>query len=350
MDSVEKKEFRDNSFSFIRYIAAFAVMIGHYLTYAIAPFETSQIYSSVPCGEYVLGTIGSLFAAVRGVPMFFGMSAFLICASIERSTSFYDYFRKRCIRIYPELWISTFLNAFIVCLFGYFNKDLIIWIILQGVGLAYTPATYDCYASGSLNGAMWTIAVLVQMYVVLYFSYKKMRAMSNYGWLIVFIMSIAVNITFDLYDNRLFNILGRTFIPYYLWFAVGIFIYCHFNTMLPWLKKHCIKLCLVYFVYYIFNKFSGVHIPGYYCSAIGGILLPMVTIAVAYRFKDLKVKTDITYQIYLYHWIIINIFIETNIFEKLNWVSCLLAYLIITCIVSYVSSLLYTRIFQRMLR
>ena len=97
-------DFRDNSFTLIRYVAAIAIMIGHYLTYAMNAFSTSPNYNIVSGDEVVLIILGRILAAIRGVPMFFCLSAYLICDSIERSETAFTYYKKRFLRIYPELW------------------------------------------------------------------------------------------------------------------------------------------------------------------------------------------------------------------------------------------------------
>lgn len=103
-------DFKDNSFTLIRYVAAIAIMIGHYLTYAMDAFTLSPSYNIIAGDEIILVAISKILAAVRGVPMFFCLSAYLICASIERSGTAFTYYKKRFLRIYPELWLSMIVN------------------------------------------------------------------------------------------------------------------------------------------------------------------------------------------------------------------------------------------------
>lgn len=96
-------DFKDNSFSFIRLISALTVMSGHYFTYAGEAFELYPQYSIMEFDKVVPSIAIWLAGFIRGVPIFFAMSAFLICASVERSKSVKEYMFKRFIRIYPEL-------------------------------------------------------------------------------------------------------------------------------------------------------------------------------------------------------------------------------------------------------
>lgn len=68
-------DFYKNGFTLIRYISAVAVMVGHYLTYAMEPFETSEIYSSMR-GGILLNWLGNILAAIRGVSVFWNKRFF----------------------------------------------------------------------------------------------------------------------------------------------------------------------------------------------------------------------------------------------------------------------------------
>ena len=109
-------DFKNNSFTLIRYIAAIAIMIGHYLTYAMNYFSVFPGYSIISGDEIIVIILGKILAAIRGVPMFFCLSAYLICASVERSNSVSTYYKKRFLRIYPELWLSMILNLISITL------------------------------------------------------------------------------------------------------------------------------------------------------------------------------------------------------------------------------------------
>ncbi len=120
-------DFKDNSFTLIRYVAAISIMIGHYLTYAMDAFALSPSYSIVAGDEIILIALSKVLAAIRGVPMFFCLSAYLICASIERSKTASVYYKKRFLRIYPELWLSMIVSLIsILILWGGKN-----WVITK---------------------------------------------------------------------------------------------------------------------------------------------------------------------------------------------------------------------------
>ena len=47
-----------------------------------------------------------------GVVILFAMSGFLVSASWERAKTRKEFFLKRVLRIYPELWFCTIVNYF----------------------------------------------------------------------------------------------------------------------------------------------------------------------------------------------------------------------------------------------
>ena len=95
---MEKKfVFKDNAFDLIRYWAAITVMLGHFTWKATAYVQ----------GDMVLNVIGIVSTFFPGVVVLFSMSGFLISASFERSKDKKEFFTKRVLRMYPELWVCT---------------------------------------------------------------------------------------------------------------------------------------------------------------------------------------------------------------------------------------------------
>lgn len=330
-------DFKDNSFTLIRYVAAISIMIGHYLTYAMDAFALSPSYSIVAGDEIILIALSKVLAAIRGVPMFFCLSAYLICASIERSKTASVYYKKRFLRIYPELWLSMIVSLIsILILWGGKIGSLLKWIVVQGVGVAYTPEGLEGYATGSINGAMWTISVTIQFYVVIWLAYKFLKKLNITQWGILLVLTAIINIVFDFLNNKFVTYASRTIIPYMLWFGIGIFIYFYRKKVVPILVKYCVPLVLIYIIYYIINQLHPIGIPGYYCSVAGGVLLPLLTISIGYKLR-IKIRKDFSYGLYLYHWIVLNCMVQLNVFERTNWLICLALFVSITFLLSFIS-------------
>ena len=277
---------------------------------------------------------------IRGVPIFFAMSAFLICASVERSKSVKEYMFKRFIRIYPELWMAVILNAVIV--FAILGtpviKGLAVWLFIQSFGVALTPHTFDSFATGSLNGAMWTIFVMIQSYVVLYFAYKYLKRLKTKGWIILISVFAAINMSFTYVQGVFEQLASRTIIPYALWFLLGAMLYIKRERAIPLLKKYFWVYSGIYIIFSLINTIKYLGIPGYYCSIIHGIFLPLITVGFAYKFKNIKIKNDISYEIYLFHWIVINLMVYFNVFSYVNWIICLVIYVLSVFAISYIAN------------
>ena len=54
-------------------------------------------------------------------------------------------------------------------------KDIVKWGITQVVCLGQTPGTLKNFATGSLNGGLWSIIVELQLYVVTVFIYNWVK-------------------------------------------------------------------------------------------------------------------------------------------------------------------------------
>lgn len=78
---------QENCFSLVRYIAAINVFLLHISHLINIPTWLDVIIRSI-----------------HGIPMFFSLSGFLIWLSLERSSDFRTFIRKRVFRLYPELW------------------------------------------------------------------------------------------------------------------------------------------------------------------------------------------------------------------------------------------------------
>ena len=89
------KAFYANSLNLIRLIAAMQVMYGHI---------TAHLHIDMP--EWISETISFFY----GVPIFFGLSGYLVWRSLEKSSGFREYSLKRALRIFPELWVAVIIE------------------------------------------------------------------------------------------------------------------------------------------------------------------------------------------------------------------------------------------------
>ena len=158
-----------NAFDVLRIFAVVQVMLLHFNAFYFQ-------YSSDAFYQY-----REIVKMFPGVVILFSLSGFLIASSFEKSASFKKYFQKRILRIYPPLWLCTIINLTILFFLGQniFNKSILFWICTQIVGIANTPSFLRDFATGSINGSLWTIFTEVQLYIVLGCTYHKLKKMTG---------------------------------------------------------------------------------------------------------------------------------------------------------------------------
>lgn len=161
-----------NSLNTIRLIAALQVVYGHTIEHLNL--------EAIPVA-------GSFLNFFQGVPIFFTMSGFLMWDSIGRSRDYNQYLGKRFWRIYPELWVAVAIELVVLLLLydqpiNHFQFGL--FAITQSTLFQFwTPDCLRGYGCGTPNGALWTICVLIQFYLVAFFVYKYFhnRRLRNWG-------------------------------------------------------------------------------------------------------------------------------------------------------------------------
>lgn len=300
MEGCNNIDFKKNSFTILRYSAAFQVIIGHLVVHFDLNISSNMVF---------------LFL---GVPIFFCLSGFLIAASLDKNNDFKSYLYKRYKRIYPELWIGIAINSLIMLAFNpSIFSHIAFWLfnITQGTAFQFwTPSILRFYGVGTPNGSLWTITIFIQFYIVIYFIYPKLLKLNLKKQIILLILLMLPNLFFVYLEpyipTIIYKLFQQTIILYFYIFYIGILIYIHRNQIIPLLIKYFYLLLIIYIVY-TFNF----HLPSVYIDVIRSFLLCLLTIGFGYKFNKFKVNLDISFGMYLYHMIFINLFIEAG-FQK----------------------------------
>ena len=267
----QDKDFYNNGFDLIRYWAAISVMLGHFAWKA-------QAFSNTPIKA--MDTMVSVMHFFPGVVLLFAISGFLVTASLERSKSKKEYMLKRVVRLYPELWVCTIVNHIMLCIVvpNLLDKSIIVWLGTQVFGVANTPSCLANFATGSVNGSLWTIFTEIQLYIVICFLNGFLKKMNNVQWGIALTVSAAVNVGCDYaakyFGGLIAKMIERAFVSYFIWFLLGCFIYHKRDVLIPVLKKMILPLLAVYAALRLLNW----NLPGYYAGIMVGILAPLITI------------------------------------------------------------------------
>lgn len=330
-------EFEKNGFDVIRYAAAFSVMMLHYASYSMILSDQAMD---------IMDKARRITLLFPGVVMLFAMSGFLVTASLERTAATKEFLLKRLFRIYPELWLCTLVNLAVVGILvpELLDKGMLIWLFTQIFGISNTPSCLKTFATGSINGALWTIFTEVQLYILLGLTYRFLKKMKSRYWIILLVILAGINLICAVSAEKAGSIgakiIERLFLPYALWFFIGVFCYQRRDKLLPVLKKVFWPMLILYIVV---NSIST-EIPGYYTNIVIGIFLPFLVIGGGYCLPKIRIKCDLSYGIFLYHWIFLNIIVHFNLMNRLSWYVSLLFFIVATLLTAWISQRLVQRI------
>ena len=312
-----------NSLNLIRLLAAFQVMLSHCLVHLNIPINPKLI------------KIISLFP---GVPIFFILSGFLIWYSIGNSQNYVQFLKKRFWRIYPELWIAIIIEIMCLILFYPIDKpiELLVFIVTQATIFQFwTPESLRHYGCGTPNGSLWTICVLIQFYILAYFFYKFLEnSKLKKDIFIVISSALLQEIIYTYIKNSGWFLIEKLYcqtIVRYCWlFVIGMLIAKYFNHI-----KHIL-------VSYFFGFLLGTILVSFYgfdfnigYGFMYSVIISFAGIGFAYRFTNFR-PLDISYGIYIYHMIVVNVLIQFGLKENVIY---LILALSISVILAFLSTI-----------
>lgn len=174
---------------------------------------------------------------------------------------------------------------------------------------------------------------MVQAYLVIWFVYKKLHKGSLFKWLLLLIPCSLINILTPLLKGVLPIIIYKLFLQtffVYLWmFLLGAMLCEYFDGIIGFLKKYW----LIFFVlstFFTLTKFDW----GIY-GTIKVYFLAFAIVGFAYRYKDIQIQPDISYGLYVYHMVVINIMMELGYTGRILDVLLALAISSILAFLSY---------------
>jgi peptidoglycan/LPS O-acetylase OafA/YrhL len=170
---------RFNNFDCIRFLAAFAVIVGHCQTLIGAPHSSIL---TVSCSTF-------------GVYIFFCLSGYLIADSWESQPSAISFFAKRSLRIFPALIVVILLSA---CVLGplltrlswpeYFaNRQF--WDYFNNIRLCSRynlPGVFETnFYKYAVNGSLWSLPVEFFCYILVAAIGMGLKGFRRYTFLVV---------------------------------------------------------------------------------------------------------------------------------------------------------------------
>ena len=303
-----------NNFNLIRLLAALQVLIVH----GINHFEIS-------------GWALDAFKAIPGVPTFFLISGYLIGASYQRRgpAGIRQFFKNRFLRIYPGLWFCVVITTIAMLLTGYLHGrevsllSFASWVAGQASFVQfYNPGFMRQFGTGVLNGALWTISVEIQFYLLVPLMYHLLK--SHRAWLLaLFLVSVGVNLMLRLDpDNEtlLRKLITVSFLPWIYMFLIG-FAGAYYRTVAA--KATALPYTLLVPTY-LFSQFFVGNFTQNATNAIHPLSVAVLSILIL-KFGTARLSlpgwserlvqgSDFSYGLYLYHMPIINILLYVSPF------------------------------------
>lgn len=297
-----------NCFDFLRFFFAFNILLAHL-------GELSQSKSLLFLSYFSNSSI-----AVQG---FFIISGFLVAKSFSNTPSLKEYFIKRAKRILPAYVFVVLLSTFFLSFFSGSNffdyfKDPAVYQYL-GWNLLFLnfmhpclPGLFESNLYCVINGSLWTLKVEEGFYIVLPLIFYVIKK-SKKPFLILsslYILSVIYWFVMDFYFNK--PLLAKQLPGYLVYFVSGIFLYLNFDFVFQNKKKLLVAAILVL----IFSSYVNFQIDFLYPIAFGTIV-----IIAAYGIPFLNnfgKYGDFTYGMYIYHFPIIQLFRQYNLFEKFS--------------------------------
>ena len=316
----------------LRLLSAFQVFYFHTITH---------LHISMP------DAVTKCILFIVGVPVFFFLSGYLNWFSSSRSVNAGDYYKKRFFRIFPELWVAVILEIVTIVLL---YRERINWPVLgvfavtQGTFMQFwTPGFLRGYGCGCPNGALWTICMIIQYYIVAYPLQRWLKDKPLKAWIVVLAVSLAIGLLSNRFVAMLPEMAGKLYeqlVFRYFWlFFLGAFIARYSNEVLPFLKKYFLLLLLLSGIVWLckFDINTGLY------GVVRSSAFCLGALGLAYAWPWLNIKTDISYGVYIYHMIVVNAFIQLGLTGRKLY---LLAVLAIVLTLSYISAKTIGRLSQ----
>lgn len=307
-------KFGDNIFDLLRLWAILQVTIGHL---------QQHLQASLPM------TI-NVFFGFPGVVVLFAISGFLVTASfdrlMDREKGVLLYVKKRVCRIFPGLWISIIVSS--VCIMMVYSRrptmsEGLIYALTQFFGCNfYTGDWLRGYGVGAPNGSLWTICVELQFYILIMLVWKWLKQQRVYTWMLSIVVGICINIISGKWggisDSITYKLFSVTVLPYLYMFLIGAMAYRYFDTFVLFVRKYRILLIVGLFV---MMQIGNRYVPiGEYVNILSGVCLASLTCVLAYALgRKVRLPFDISYGIYLYHMIIVNVLVELGTIGEMRY-------------------------------
>ena len=319
-----KYEFANNCFDLLRLYSAFYVMTLHIMRHVR------------------LQEVSHIFDWWNGVVVLFCISGFLVPASMERSRGVWEFLKKRVLRIIPSMWVCIIVGIIVAALFCGFtlNKTFVTWFAGQLVFIRDLPQPdfISNFGIGNFQANLWTMIFTVQFYIITAVIYRFIKNRRLCVWILVLALSLAFNLAVPYLQEILPEtgkiIVSHSCLPYFYMYFAGWFMYRYREKIVPILARTKILCIVLFIIRALYCEKFGVRV-GEYQDMIQVLLLCMLTIGIGYSFGKIRFKFDLSYGLYLYHMIIVDIFVQTGLVGNMKYVIAVYAIAVLCALVSH---------------
>lgn len=302
-----------NNFDLIRLIAAAQVAVVH---------AAEHLSLRLPVHDVTIRVLESF----PGVPIFFGVSGFLISASWQRSASRGEFFLNRALRIFPALWLCFALSVGLIAVSGYFAThppQIAAAAIWAGTQLSflqfYNPDFLRDWGIGAVNGSLWTIPVEMQFYLLTPLIVALFVRSRSLFWIVVaafMVVNLAHTqiLSAQLEWDGLRKLAAVTFAPWIYMFMLGAAANFCWSRIRSLIEGRFLFWLLAYAAIAIANLFVDLGAHSNHILPVFGVMLIGLTLSAAFTAPGtadrLLRRNDISYGLYIYHMPVYNFVLE----------------------------------------
>lgn len=300
-----------NNFNLLRLFAALAIVYNHMVVH-------------LKIDNDMILFVKSIISVFPGVPIFFLISGYLITMSYEKNQNIWIYSKNRFLRIVPGLYFNFFISLIILWYFGEFLDvsfvKALLWSIAQlTLFQFYNPEFIKDFGVGTINGSLWTISVELFFYILLPFIYVFLKK-DFFKRIFLLIMISYLFFYYKEYissDDLIYEKLVKvSILPYLYYFLFGFYTYKNIGKLKKYIEDKFHIYLAVYLLVVYFNIDSFIYI------ILKQLLFSILVFSFAFSYRTLSYKIlkhhDFTYGIYIYHMLIINVFVQLNYIKDIK--------------------------------
>lgn len=287
----------------LRYVLALGVFVAHY--------------------NFLLGhTVPFMVSSYESVGGFFALSGFLMYSSYVKKGSVMRYVKSRARKIMPPYLFIVLLCAIALslvstldlkayCASAQLYKYLLANVCFLNWIQPTLPGVFDDIeiSKAAVNGSLWTMKVEWCLYLsvpIFVWVCGKVRRKEKLVALIIVVVSIAYRCLFmylfEQTGKPIYEILGRQFFGQLSYFYCGMLVYFYIDVF----KKYIWQIGAIGIVIGMLS-----YNIGYYGIIIQPIAFTSVLMALSLCSRDAKIlrhKRNLSYNIYLFHYPVIQLY------------------------------------------